>query len=417
MAKIIKFPLKMADGTSVRTLDDLKEHHDLPSIMKYYRDGKLQRWLKADYNDDVIEELQDAKVESIKKIFSILDLPEPSQSEMDKYLQNDIHSEVESNELICKINDFVKDSSVLEKWKLNQYETEDSSKFLIEFENEELQTSVSCVFKNDENYEKNIAEFLKKLDQIHKKNVTLDEIEDDLSLKEKLKPYLPKEIDLSLFEISQGEIDENGKCNIQVKINDILRVFEIKSDNSYQTVAKLILKELMNEDLCFFNEIIRNKNKKVKIGKYYWVVLDIDKYQKKILLLCSDRVAVRKFCDSDRENLYDWLNSDFYFEAFPTIKDRRWIIKDDFLGLGTRDSFKVFLLTYQEVCEYHQKKVHNYEFWCGYGISKKGRAAYCSPTASGIMFDEPTKEKAVIPAIWISYKDISDYISLNKLNR
>ena len=123
-------------------------------------------------------------------------------------------------------------------------------------------------------------------------------------MKEKLKPYLPKEIDLSLFEISQGEIDENGKCKIQVKINDILRVFEIKSDNSYQTVAKLILKELMNEDLCFFNEIIRNKNYKVKIGKYYWEVLRISKYEQGILLLCSDKVAVRKFCDSDRENLY-----------------------------------------------------------------------------------------------------------------
>ena len=165
MAKIIKFPLKMADGTSVRTLEDLKEHHDLPTIMKYYRDGKLQRWLKSDYNDDIIEQIREEKEQSIKRLFSILDLPEPSQSEMDKYLQNDIPSEVESNELICKINDYVQDGSVLENWKLNQYQTEDPSKFLIEFENEELETSASCIFKNDENYEKNISEFLKKVSE------------------------------------------------------------------------------------------------------------------------------------------------------------------------------------------------------------------------------------------------------------
>ena len=405
MAKIIKFPLKMADGTSVRTLEDLKEHHDLPTIMKYYRDGKLQRWLKSDYNDDVIEELQDAKVESIKKIFSILDLPEPSQSELDKYLQNDIPSEVETNELVCKIKDYVQDGSVLENWKLNQYQTEDPSKFLIEFENEELETSASCIFKNDENYEKNISEFLKKVDQLHKKNVTLSEIEDDKTFKENLKPYLPKDYDLFSFEISQGEIDENGKCKIEVKIENILRVFEIKNENIYATVTNLILKEFKKEDLYFYHNIIINKDKRVKFGKYDWDVLHIDEYNKSILLLCSDKVAVRQFIDSDKKSLLDWLNSDFAIEAFPSTHERKRILQHSLALLGLIG--KVFLLTYQQLGEYKQRRVHDYEFWCGDHFTKTGKVAYCSPDASGIMFDEPTKEKAVIPAIWISYKDIS----------
>ena len=41
MAKKIRFPLEMPDGTQVRTLQDLKEHFDLVSALEYYKSGKL----------------------------------------------------------------------------------------------------------------------------------------------------------------------------------------------------------------------------------------------------------------------------------------------------------------------------------------------------------------------------------------
>ena len=40
MAKI-KFALKMADGAEVRTLDQLREHFDLASVLGYYSSGRL----------------------------------------------------------------------------------------------------------------------------------------------------------------------------------------------------------------------------------------------------------------------------------------------------------------------------------------------------------------------------------------
>ena len=46
MAKI-KFALKMADGAEVRTLDQLKEHFDLASVLGYYSSGRLYDWLEG----------------------------------------------------------------------------------------------------------------------------------------------------------------------------------------------------------------------------------------------------------------------------------------------------------------------------------------------------------------------------------
>lgn len=78
MAKIIQFPLEMADGAKVRTLEELQEHYDIASVIKYYKDGRLLRWLKANYEDEIAENLQ----ELLKKVFSVLGLPEPSDEDL-----------------------------------------------------------------------------------------------------------------------------------------------------------------------------------------------------------------------------------------------------------------------------------------------------------------------------------------------
>ncbi len=49
MKKKIRFPLKLADGTQARTLDELREHFDLESVLGYYKNGKLLTWLENRY--------------------------------------------------------------------------------------------------------------------------------------------------------------------------------------------------------------------------------------------------------------------------------------------------------------------------------------------------------------------------------
>lgn len=50
MAKI-KSPLLMADGARVRTIEELREHFDMASILACYDSGKLQKWLENYYYD------------------------------------------------------------------------------------------------------------------------------------------------------------------------------------------------------------------------------------------------------------------------------------------------------------------------------------------------------------------------------
>ncbi len=48
----VKFPLKMSDGTSVRTIEELREHFDLRAVLDHYSNGKLLKWLEERYYDE-----------------------------------------------------------------------------------------------------------------------------------------------------------------------------------------------------------------------------------------------------------------------------------------------------------------------------------------------------------------------------
>ena len=63
MAKKIRFPLDLADGTQARSLKDLKDHFDLESVLCHYKSGKLLRWLRdhnAGMEADSIEVLDES---------------------------------------------------------------------------------------------------------------------------------------------------------------------------------------------------------------------------------------------------------------------------------------------------------------------------------------------------------------------
>ena len=52
--KKIKFPLEMAGGKQVRELDEFQEAFDLEKAVEYFSNGKLQKWLENNYNDDIL---------------------------------------------------------------------------------------------------------------------------------------------------------------------------------------------------------------------------------------------------------------------------------------------------------------------------------------------------------------------------
>ena len=58
MARKVKFPLEMADGAQVRTIDELKEHFDIEKVVGYFTDGRLLNWLKARYYDEEADKVE-----------------------------------------------------------------------------------------------------------------------------------------------------------------------------------------------------------------------------------------------------------------------------------------------------------------------------------------------------------------------
>lgn len=58
MAKKIRFPLKLAEGKEVRTLEELREHFDLEAILEYYKNGKLLTWLGDRYLEGEAEAIR-----------------------------------------------------------------------------------------------------------------------------------------------------------------------------------------------------------------------------------------------------------------------------------------------------------------------------------------------------------------------
>ena len=64
MAKKIKFPLELAGGVQVRTLEELREHFDLVKVIGYYLDGKLLTWLTDRYYETEALNIRELNSES-----------------------------------------------------------------------------------------------------------------------------------------------------------------------------------------------------------------------------------------------------------------------------------------------------------------------------------------------------------------
>lgn len=74
MAKI-KSPLLMADGARVRTMEELREHFDIASVLAYYDNGKLREWLENYYYDaeaDEVGKLDSSSADIKEKLCGIL---------------------------------------------------------------------------------------------------------------------------------------------------------------------------------------------------------------------------------------------------------------------------------------------------------------------------------------------------------
>ncbi len=112
MAKI-RFPLEMANGVQVRTIEELKENFDVKKLVGYFLEGKLQTWLKDRYYDEEAERIAVLKTDDIelaKKICEIfgVEYTETEEVNVDKI--------VSDNEKIAKIKQFTDDEEIISNY-------------------------------------------------------------------------------------------------------------------------------------------------------------------------------------------------------------------------------------------------------------------------------------------------------------
>lgn len=86
MAKKRRFPLEMESGVEVRSLEELREHFSLARVLVYASNGKLVTWLRARYEDEIadgIEQLDAGDADFSRKICQLLDVPYNETSKID----------------------------------------------------------------------------------------------------------------------------------------------------------------------------------------------------------------------------------------------------------------------------------------------------------------------------------------------
>jgi TPR repeat protein len=129
MAKKVKFLLKMADEAQVRSLEELREHFDLASVLGYYDDGRLIEWLTDRYYEAEAEKVKalDPKASDFKKyLCDILDAP---YSE-DKADGVDLAEISARNERLKRLKEFTSDDKILAAMDSVAYTQEELDKLL-----------------------------------------------------------------------------------------------------------------------------------------------------------------------------------------------------------------------------------------------------------------------------------------------
>ena len=181
MAKLIKFPLEMADGTKARNLDELKEYADIASIASYYKDGRLKRWLSCNYLDEKAEEVQSIKdseneiskkafSEALNKVVHLLGL-DVSDSQISEYLENTSEREEKTSDDVFDVEDdanlkaeiakHIHGVVYLDEWNLTCEETDEADLYNVKIEQKSLGVYTIFSLKKDANFYLRIEHFIK----------------------------------------------------------------------------------------------------------------------------------------------------------------------------------------------------------------------------------------------------------------
>lgn len=185
--KLTRFPLQLADETGARSLEELREHGDVESVLKHYREGTLALWLRAFGQQELAEKVaahRNAQVEcskaNLQEVFPLLGIP-LEEAAFVEYCENKlskgfVFSDAEGGDLKSygqgvsikdKLVEFLPQGKLpggesQEDWEVLETELEEGN-LLVEFTCEKRNILVSLQFACEDEYYKKVANQLGRL--------------------------------------------------------------------------------------------------------------------------------------------------------------------------------------------------------------------------------------------------------------
>ncbi|WP_044973331.1 DUF6273 domain-containing protein [Ruminococcus sp. HUN007] len=304
----IKFPLIMKNGVQVRSVEELRNHADIESVMKYYFSGHLNRWCMALDMAELSEQFESTNVKFVKSILSSLHINDRiSESDILRYVYEnfgantvfDIVSDVDEHSI-------TDDKTIKGKLLLMVGDSINLDDYLIEVvpikaENGNIQKYRVCI-SNEKN------------DQYSSFSV----------------PYkIDKQYTFELFE------------------NDMIREIKIALDSLEKTL-KFNRKKIEVGETFYFGHIGDDRIK--------WRIL---KNENNFLYAITTECLCNRTFDRHSNNWWNseirkWLNCNFYNSSF-TADEKKMIL--------TVDSDNVSLLSKDEVEQLMPKQERNFYSW------------------------------------------------------
>lgn len=185
--KLIRFPLQLADGTGARSLEELRKHGDVESVLMHYREGTLARWLRAFGQQELAEKVaahRNAQVEyskaNLQEVFPLLGIPVAEDAFAEycekKLSKGFVFSDAEGGDLKTygqgvsikdKLLEFLPQGKLpggesQEDWEVLETKL-DEGNLLVEFTCEKRNILVSLQFAWEDEYYKKVANQLGRL--------------------------------------------------------------------------------------------------------------------------------------------------------------------------------------------------------------------------------------------------------------
>lgn len=128
----VKFPLKMADGATVRTIKELQDHFDLATVLSYYKNDRLVKWLENGYYDEEarkVADLNSASPDFVEKICEILGV----SCSVSERAQVDLDDISERNKRLERLKQYTVDDTILAAVDRVAFTQEDLDNLLLKY--------------------------------------------------------------------------------------------------------------------------------------------------------------------------------------------------------------------------------------------------------------------------------------------